>query len=320
METPEKIEEAKPKRQRKPKEPAVITVHAPAKKPWELSATEVELVKNHIAKGASDSELAFCLGVARRYKLDPFRGQIWFVKRRDKNLDRYDKEKKEKVAGYKWIPIVGINGLLHIAARDHKKQFGSIGRVEYGPMIEAEWREGEWQGPQGQKHWVVTKVHKLKVPEWARVQVVKRGEAIPTIGEVFWEEIYPNVDSSPLVRQMPRLMLGKCAKAQAVRAAYPATDGLYIQEEFMVEQYEPSENAKLAEARVGAIDERIGTFKALNQGKPPNEEQVTRLEAGESPEQVLLEASLKPVPAEVQADIWPKRPEGPSTREPGAEG
>jgi len=299
-----------PKKQRKPKPPAAIVVPAPTKKPWELSTEEVELVRNHIAKGASDDELRFCLGVARRYKLDPFRGQIWFVKRRDKNLDRYDREKKEKITGYRWIPIVGINGLLHIAARDHKKQFGSIGRPEYGPMIDREWSKWDESSrtfkPSGT----------FKAPEWARVEVYKRGDPIPTIGEVYWEEIYPNVDSSPLVRQMPRLMLGKCAKAQGVRAAYPATDGLYIQEEFMVEAYEPSENAKLAEARVSAIDERITAFKTLTKGKLPSEEQLSLLEAGESPESVLLKGSLKPIePVKEPKIVWPKRPEGPSVKD-----
>lgn len=301
-------EASKPKRERKPKQPAAIVVPAPTKKPWELSAAEVELVKNHVAKGASDSELAFCLGVARRYKLDPFRGQIWFVKRRDKNLDRYDREKKEKITGYRWIPIVGINGLLHIAARDHKKLFGSIGRPEYGPMIDVEWSQGEWQN----NNWVVTKKNKFKAPEWARVEVYKRGDPIPTIGEVYWEEIYPNVDSSPLVRQMPRLMLGKCAKAQGVRAAYPATDGLYIQEEFMVEQYEPSENAKLSEARVNAIDERIGAFKEISGGKLPTEEQLSLLESGTSAEEILLKDSVEK--KQSGENIWPKRQDGPSVK------
>jgi RecT family len=309
-----------PPRKRKPKEPAAIVIPAPTKKPWELSEAEVELVRNHIAKGASNEELTFCLGVARRYKLDPFRGQIWFVKRRDKSLDKYDREKKEKVTGYRWIPIVGINGLLHIAARDHKKTFGSIGKVTYGPMIEVEW--AEWQWVDGKP--VMKGKHKIKVPESAEVEVYKRGDPLPTIGQVFWEEIYPDINNAPLVRQMPRLMLGKCAKAQGIRAAYPATDGLYVQEEFMVEPYEPSEQAKLSEARVSAIDERILAFKALSQGKLPTEQQLSRLEAGESPEQVLLAASVSgganpkaqesipekkqeaPVPPEKVAEIWPK--------------
>jgi hypothetical protein len=287
-------------------------------------------VRNHIAKGTSNEELQFCLGVARRYKLDPFRGQIWFVKRADRSLDRRDPDNKGKwIKGYKWIPIVGINGLLHIAARDHKKQFGSIGRPEYGPMIDVEWSRYDEETrkfkPAG----------KFKAPEWARVEVYKRGDSIPTVGEVFWQEIYPNVDSAPLVRQMPRLMLGKCAKAQGVRAAYPATDGLYIQEEFMVEQAEPSLNAKASLAKVEAIDERIAKFKELNGGKAPTEEQCSLLEQGQTPEQILLEASMEsggvnskatgasPAHQEASAPpemLWPREGPHSTEREPGAEG
>jgi RecT family len=300
------VAQPKPKRQKRPKEPAAIIIPAPTKKPWELTEAEVELVRNHIAKGASNEELSFCLGVARRYKLDPFRGQIWFVKRRDKSLDRYDKETKKNVPGYRWIPIVGINGLLHIAARDHKKSFGSIGQVQYGPMKEVEWSRYDEVAkkffPAG----------KIQAPEWARVEAFKRGDPVPTIGEVYWDEIYPNVDSAPLVRQMPRLMLGKCAKAQAVRAAYPATDGLYIQEEFMVEQMEPTGNAKLSLSKVSEIDERIAKFKELSGGKPPTEEQCSLLEQGQTPEQVLLAASV------ASGETNPKPKETPLAKQEGS--
>jgi len=313
----------KPKRQRKEKPPAVIHIPAPTKKPWELSEQEVDLVRNHIAKGATNEELTFCLGVARRYKLDPFRGQIWFVKRADRNMDKKDPITKKWVKGYRWIPIVGINGLLHIAARDHKKHFGSISKVTFGPMIEVEWTEGYWgKDERGDAQWVTKAKHKIKVPEFAEVEAYKKGDDRPTVGQVFWEEIYPNVDNAPLVRQMPRLMLGKCATAQAVRKAYPATDGLYVQEEFMVEQYEPSEQAKLSEAKIGTLEEKVAHFQRLNGGKLPSEEQCGLLEQGRTAEEILLQASMpKPEPKvavmpsqaqpeankEVQADIWPKR-------------
>ena len=306
-------EEPKPKRRRKPKEPPAIVVHAPAKKPWELSEKEVELVKNHIAKGASDSELAFCLGVARRYKLDPFRGQIWFVKRRDRNLDYYDKEQKKKITGYRWIPIVGINGLLHIAARDHKKDFGSIKKPAYGPMKEITW----------QKYDEETRKYvfggKFMAPEWATVEVCKKGDHEPTVGEVYWDEIYPNVDSSPLVRQMPRLMLGKCAKAQGVRAAYPATDGLYIQEEFMVDTYEPPQHVLENEKKVEAIEEEINKFVKLSGGKGPTPEQCAMMETGTSAEEVLLKASF-PVETQKVLEIWPKGDKPSTERQPWQEG
>lgn len=195
---------------RKPRT-ALMHIPAPPRNPWELSREEIELVKNAIAPGATDKELEFCLTVARRYRLDPFRQQIWFVPRKDDDAP----------SGKKWVPIVGINGLLHVAARDHRQEFGTNDEPEYGPMHAVKFQRNG-QGPE----------KTLQAPEWARVKVWKNGSQHPTVATVYWDEIYPSVNYSPLVRQMPRLMVGKCALAQAIRRTYPATDGLYIQEEF----------------------------------------------------------------------------------------
>jgi len=187
-----------------------VRIPAPPARPWELKAEEVELVKGALCRGATDAELAFCLATARRYRLDPFRGQIWFVPRRDASAP----------SGKRWIPIVGINGLLHIAARDHRS-FGSYSDVEYGPLHEVKYQENG-KGP----------VLKLTAPEWARAATTKRGSSEATTSTVYWDEIYAEIDYSPMVRKMPRLMLAKCARAAVTRTAYPATDGLYIREEF----------------------------------------------------------------------------------------
>jgi hypothetical protein len=192
-----------------------IVVRAPAEKPWLLQPEEITLIKNVVCKGASDVELQYCLTVARRYKLDPFQGQIWFVPRWDSEAQRTDGRTGTKV----FVPVVGINGMLHIAARDHR-DFGSYSQPEYGPMITVEYQK-LGQGPK----------LKLQVPEWARVSTKKKGCTDATVGEVWWEEIYKNIDFAPTVRQMPRLMLAKCARAQATRTAYPSTGGLLIPEE-----------------------------------------------------------------------------------------
>jgi len=188
---------------------SLMRISVPPARPWQLNDEEVALVKNHIAKGATDDELKFCLAVARRFKLDPFRGQIWFVKRRDRSAE----------GGYRWIPIVGINGLQHVAVRDHA-DYGTADEPEFGPMHDVSYRYNG-DGP----------VKKFHAPEWARVAVWKKGGARPTQETVYWDEIYPNVDYSPMCRQMPRRMLAKCARAASIRMAYPGTDGLYLQEE-----------------------------------------------------------------------------------------
>lgn len=192
-----------------------IVVRAPGPKPWLLQPEELTILKNAVCKGATDEELKFCLAVARRRKLDPFKGQIWFVPRRDRGADDGEGGTGAKV----WIPVVSIGGLCHVGARDHK-DYGSFSEPEFGPMVTVEWR---WKGQGNPK--------KLQVPEWARVEAFKKGSAQPTVGKVWWSEIYPNIDYAPMVRQMPRRMLAKCAQAQAIRLAYPETGGLYIQEE-----------------------------------------------------------------------------------------
>ena len=200
---------SKPVPHRRGNKTALMRIKAPPEQSWALTLDEVALVRNHIAKGSTDEELKFCLAVARRRKLDPFKGQIWFVKRRDNTAQ----------GGYRWIPITGIDGLLHLAARDHR-DFGTVGKPTFGPMHTVTFQKNGEDRPQS-----------LTCPEWAEVRVFKKGIAQPTEAIVYWDEIYPNIDYAPLVRQMPRLMLGKCAVAQAIRRTYPDTGGLYIPEE-----------------------------------------------------------------------------------------
>jgi hypothetical protein len=195
---------------RKPVPPpptTALTVSKPPEKPWLLTQDEVTLIKNSVAKGASDEELKFCLTVARRYKLDPFKKQIWFVKRWDSGADNGAGGKGAHV----YTPQVGIDGLLFTANRDHMKEFGSISLPEYGPMI-------KYQG--------------IDAPEWAKVKVYKRGLSEPTEAMAWWTEYAPaDLTKAPFWKKMPRRMIGKCATALGIRQAYPDLGGLYIPEE-----------------------------------------------------------------------------------------
>ena len=171
------------------------------------------MLKNYLKiADASDVELQGCLEVARRYKLDPFKqGQIWFVKRWDKNASAVNGTK----GAYVYTPQVGIYGMLHIAARDYK-DFGSISEAEYGPMFMHE-VEGK----------------KIKAPEWCRVKAYKKGVEQPTVATIYFEEFCPGAwDNARLFwAKMPRAQIEKCAKARVLRTAYPDLGGLYIPEE-----------------------------------------------------------------------------------------
>jgi hypothetical protein len=178
-----------------------------------MSEEEVTILKNSIAKGATDTELTYLLKIAERRKLDPFKQQIWFVRRWDKNAD----DGKGGHGANVWAAQVGIDGLLFTAARDHKSEFGSISVPEFGPTVDGH-------------------------PEWAIIKVWKKGELEPTVAQADWSEYAPfDLSKAPFWRKMPRRMLAKCATALAIRQAYPDLGGMYIPEEMerMREDYTP---------------------------------------------------------------------------------
>ncbi len=224
-----------------PKTSAIVHVAAPPERPWELSGEEITILKNSIAKGASDTELQFCLTVARRYRLDPFRRQIWFVRRWDSSADNGHGGS----GAYVWTPQVGIHGLLHIAGRDHA-DFGSVSLPEYGPMLDVSYTSKDG------------KVKTFKAPEWAKVKVWKKGVAEPTEAQAWWSEYCPaDLSKAPFWQKMPRRMIGKCAIALGINEAYPDLGGLHIPEqcERIDEDYTPS-------GRVIAEPEERGSVEA----------------------------------------------------------
>lgn len=162
---------------------------------------------------ASDLEVQAGLEVAKRYRLDPFKqGQIWFIKRWDRNAVTAQGSK----GAYTWTPQVGIYGMMHIAARDYP-DYGSVSEAEFGPMFQH----------------TVEENHKIKAPEWCRVKVYKKGMTEPTVATIYFEEFCPQVWENARLfwAKMPRAQLEKCAKARAIRSAYPDLGGLYIPEE-----------------------------------------------------------------------------------------
>jgi len=161
---------------------------------------------------ASDLEVKSCLEVARRYRIDPFKkGQIWFIKRWDSAADNGHGGHGAEI----YTPQLGIYGMAQLAARDHK-DFGTLSQPEYGPETTVE-IEG----------------HKIKGPSWCVVKAYKKGMSEPSVGEVWFEEYCPKKWKNAQVfwATYTHRMLAKCAKAQALREAYPDLAGLYIPEE-----------------------------------------------------------------------------------------
>lgn len=237
-----------------------------------------------MAKGATDEELKYCLTVARRYKLDPFKQQIWFIRRWDKNADNGHGGE----GAYIWVPQVGIYGLLHIAARDHK-DYAGMSQVEYGPKIT-----------------IQIDGHNISGPEWARVNVWKKGSPHPTVGEAYFEEYCPKKWENTLFwRTMPRRMIGKCAKAQGAREACPDLGGLKIPEEMdrMNEQF--SQDVTAGGRQI--VDEK---------GFAPSGQPVTH----DARRQVAAQAGTDPTIEKLKAQgLWCERHNGHVARCPSDE-
>lgn len=191
-----------------------------------LTARQIELVRHTIAKDCNPDEFNLFCEAARSYGLDPFRKQIiplvFGKNARDPSKRRMS-------------IVVARDGLRVIAARCR----------DYRPASEpAEWEIDESAksptNPKGLIHCTVYLWKQDSRGDWFRVK-----------GEADWDEFAPIteewaegddgkrrptgkkvLDASGNWVKMPKVMLEKCAEAQALRAGWPEQfAGLYVEEE-----------------------------------------------------------------------------------------
>ena len=178
-----------------------------------LQDWQVDLLKSQLAKGCTDGELQYFLSVAQQSGLNPWKKQIYAIKRRSKN-------------GPDTLTIqTGIDGYRLVAART-----GSYAGSD-SPMFDEGLTAHEF-AKTGRKH-----------PTSASVTVyrVVGGHRCPFTGEVLWMEFSQN---TPMWGKMPCNQLAKCAEAQALRKAFPdAVEGLDTGEE---PAYNPYEGVQLS--------------------------------------------------------------------------
>lgn len=169
-------------------------------------AEQLNVIKDLICPGATDSELALFGQVCQRTGLDPFAKQIY-------GLMRWDGRKKREVLSIQ----TSIDGFRLTAQRS-----GDYAGQE-GP---------QWCGEDGV--WRDVWLSKT-VPSAARVGVYRKGWTRPAWGIATWTEYaQTNKDgqTTGLWRNMPANMLAKCAESQALRKAFPAElSGLYSRDE-----------------------------------------------------------------------------------------
>lgn len=170
-----------------------------------LTREQIELIKDTIAKGATDEELRHFVAVCERLGLDPFAKQIYLVKRYDNKLGR-------NVA----TPQVSIDGFRVVAERTG----------QYRGQTAPEWcgYDGVWRDV-----WLDD-----EPPQAARVGIWRENNREPLFRPArlsSFVQMY-NGHPAPLWRTMPEVMLLKCAEAQALRAAFPNhLGGIYTTDE-----------------------------------------------------------------------------------------
>lgn len=244
----------------------------------DFSDEQLAVIKNTIAKGASNTELELFVATCRRTGLDPFLKQIYAIQRRS------------QVNG-QWVTTmtiqVGIDGLRLVADRTGK----------YAGMDPIEWldADGVWSSV-----WTGVGDH----PIAARTNVYRKDFARPVPAVARWDSYVQTTGQgkpTSMWERMPDVMLGKCAESLALRRAFPAEmSGLAAA---IDSEYDPA--AEVAELQQASPEIVEGLLDAP---LPPSDEEIQAINrlwgrANESRRRTVRERYPKAYP---------------STNEPGA--
>jgi len=168
-----------------------------------LNPKEIDLIKNTVAKGATDTELQLFLYIAGKRGLNPLTGQIHFVKRKQKNAS----------GEYEEVGTVqtGIDGFRLIAQRTE----------QYTPSPKPTQFDYNAQGNLAR-----ATVYGIKIINGQGFEFSASAK--------YSEYVQLKTDNLPtrMWGKMPETMLEKCAEAKMLRRGFPEElSGLYTSEE-----------------------------------------------------------------------------------------
>lgn len=251
-----------------------------------LSKDEIGVLKRTVLKEFPEDEQDSFIRSCQRTKLDPFTKQIYATKRYQKQRDASGQTKRIPTL----VVVTGIMGLTAVAVRTGQYDGCEI----WWAGNEGGWRE-EWldQDP----------------PAAAKCIVYHKSRSHPEVAIARWQSFVGQTydfdtktwNISDFWAKMPEWMLSKCAKAAALRGAFPdQLSGVYIGEELEsgvteeITEPIPADESKYAAARAREAEDKA---------KHPEQYVTATKPAAETPEQVTEPAFVE--------DKVPARPAAP---------
>lgn len=204
-----------------------------------LTDPQLRLLKRTVAQDCNDDEFNLFVEVARNLRLDPFRRQVLPLV-----FSKNDAKKRRMSL------VVGIDGMRRIATRT-----GNYRPASEPPHYEIDEAAKSDTNPHG-----------IVLCRVSVFQQDRNGDWFPVMGEAYWDEfaaieeewhwgdergkkVYTGKKMlSGQWGKMPRLMIAKCAEAQALRRGWPDDlSGVYSEEELDRSRVEELASDRLAE-------------------------------------------------------------------------
>jgi phage recombination protein Bet len=238
-----------------------------------LSDKTVALIKRTLLSGYSEDEQESFIALCQNNRLDPLIKQIYATRRMVKNRNG------DKVPTL--VPVISAMGLTAIAVRTSHYD----GCVITWAGADGVWRE-EWLGDE--------------YPKAAKCVVYHKQRSHPEVGIARWESYVGRAFNKATNRwevtdfweRMPEFMLAKCAKAQALRGAFPDQCNFYISEELQ---------GGISEADQIDDEAKITSNRA-------KEEELLKTFAQSKKARIVESKGTRPTPAEAAEPAEPEPP------------
>lgn len=232
----------------------------------DYSKEQVQLIKNTVAKGATDDELKMFISIAKKYDLDPLIKEIWFIKRAKKHQDKTGKWDYKRLpngeidySGAETSIMTSRDGYLKIAQRN----------PDFDGVIGFPVREGDIFEIDAQNYQVTHKFGAKRgkiMGAWARVDHKRRR---PVIVYVDFQEYYSA--NSSVWKQYPSAMIQKVAEVLALKRQF-GISGLVTKEEMkgidLEERPDYTEGSKI----INIKPEDVQTDDEAPEDKPEEED------------------------------------------------